>query len=54
MENIKFNDYLELMANASSENEKTVINTQFENYFNSLKSGDIASLLALEGTGIKS
>lgn len=46
MENIKFNDYLELMANASSENEKTAINTQFENYFNTLKSGDMASLLA--------
>jgi hypothetical protein len=45
MENIKFNDYLELMANASSENEKIAINIQFENYFNSLKSGDMASLL---------
>ena len=46
MENIKFNDYLELMANASSEKEKTVIKAQFEEYFNSLKKGDIASLLA--------
>ena len=46
MKNIKFNDYLELMANASSEKEKTEINTQFEEYFNSLKKGDMASLLA--------
>lgn len=43
---MKFNDYLELMANASSEREKTAINTQFEEYFNSLKKGDMASLLA--------
>lgn len=46
MENLKFNDYLELMANASSEKEKTVIKAQFEEYFNSLKKGDMASLLA--------
>ena len=48
MENLKFNDYLELMANASSEKEKTAINTQFEEYFNSLKKGDMTSLLALK------
>ena len=46
MENIKFNDYLERMANASSEKEKTAINTQFENYFNTLTKGDITTLLA--------
>ena len=46
MENIKFNDYLELMANASSEKEKTEINFQFEEYFETLKKGDMASLLA--------
>ena len=46
MENIKFNDYLELMANASSEKEKTEINVQFEEYFETLKKGDMASLLA--------
>ena len=34
------------MANASSEKEKTAINTQFEEYFNSLKKRDMASLLA--------
>ncbi|MDZ7898705.1 MAG: hypothetical protein U5N85_11895 [Arcicella sp.] len=34
------------MANASSEQEKIAINTQFESYFNSLKKGDMASLLA--------
>ena len=48
MENLKFNDYLELMANASSEKEKTAINTQFEEYFNSLKKGDVASLLSFK------
>ena len=46
MENLKFNNYLELMANVSSEKEKTVINTQFEEYFNFLKKEDITSLLA--------
>jgi arsenate reductase (thioredoxin) len=46
MENLKFNDYLELMANASSEKEKKTVNAKFEEYFNSLKKGDVASLLA--------
>jgi hypothetical protein len=46
MENIKFNDYLELMANASSEKEKALINAQFETYFNTLTKGDISSLLS--------
>ena len=46
MENLKFNDYLELMASASSEKEKIAINAQFEQYFNSLKKGGMASLLA--------
>jgi len=46
MENSKFNDYLELIANASSEKEKNAINTQFEGYLNSLKKDDISSLLA--------
>jgi hypothetical protein len=46
IKNIKFNDYLELMASASSEKEKAEINAQFEQYFNSLKKGDMTSLLA--------
>ena len=46
MKNLRFNDYLELMANASSEEEKTTIKTQFEDYFNTLKKEDISSLLA--------
>ena len=46
MKNLRFNDYLELMANASSEEEKITIKTQFEDYFNTLKKEDISSLLA--------
>ena len=46
MKNLRFNDYLELMANASSEEEKTTIKTQFEDYFNTLKKEDISLLSA--------
>jgi hypothetical protein len=38
--------YLELMTNANSEKEKTEINVQFEEYFKTLKKGDMESLLA--------
>ena len=53
MENIKFNDYLELMANASSEKEKTEIDGQFEKYFDTLKKGNMASLLASKEQELK-
>ena len=54
MENLKFNNYLELMSNASSEEEKTGIKAQFEDYFNTLTKGNISLLLASKEQALRS
>ena len=54
MENLKFNNYLELMSNASLEEEKTGIKVQFEDYFNTLTKGNLSLLLASKEQALRS